>query len=92
MLERSIRVENVIGLYARPAALLARAACRYDSRITLEGNGRIADGKSLLDILTLGLRCGDHVKITADGQDEEAAMRKLARMIELCHDEAALKR
>jgi phosphocarrier protein FPr len=83
--EARIPVLNEIGLHARPAALVAELASRYDAdlRISKEvgGPGPVS-AKSLTGLMTLVARKGDELIATASGpQAEEAlsALQELAR-------------
>ena len=67
--EYTIRDEN--GLHARPAGLLVRQAQALSSEITIECRGKSASLKKLLAVMGLGVRCGDVVKISAEGKNAE---------------------
>jgi phosphocarrier protein HPr len=79
MLEANIRVVNQLGLHARAAAQLVRAASQFKSRIKIirADNAVYADAKSILSVLTLAASKGTQLKIETDGEDENAAMRKI---------------
>lgn len=72
---------NPVGLHARPAAQMVKAAAKFKSKITLEGNGRKADAKSIIMVLGMGLRQNDVITISAEGADEEAAIEILAELV-----------
>lgn len=67
-------VKTVIGLHARPAAALITTARSYQSKITIEKEHKIADPKSLMSVLALNVNQNDHIVVTAEGPDEEAAI------------------
>ena len=67
--EYTIRDEN--GLHARPAGLLVRQAQALSSEITIECRGKSASLKKLLAVMGLGVRCGDVVRISAEGKSAE---------------------
>ncbi len=52
-------------------------ATSFSSAIRIGKNTKMIDGKSVLGVLTLGIKNGDHIVLEADGQDEEQAMEKL---------------
>lgn len=73
-------VGNAQGLHARPASLIVKLANQYQARIEfIKDNSRI-DGKSILDILTLGAPQGTNLVIEADGPDAESALEALAAL------------
>lgn len=81
MISRDVRVTNRLGLHARAAARFVQTANRYRSRITLGRDARAMDGKSILGILLLAAAQGSVLTVTADGEDEEAALRALAELV-----------
>jgi phosphocarrier protein len=84
MAERSIKVVNQLGLHARAAAKLVRAASAFRSTIALtraDGGGR-ADAKSILSVLLLAAARGTELRVSAEGADEEAALVAVCRLIE----------
>ena len=81
MITRDVTVTNRLGLHARAAARFVQTANRYRSRITLGRDSRAMDGKSILGILLLGAAHGRVLAVTADGEDEEAALRALAELV-----------
>lgn len=82
MVEAKVVVRSKIGLHARPAAMLVQEAMRYKSRITLEAAGKKADGKSILQVLSLGVKAGQEITVRADGQDENQALQSLVCIAE----------
>ena len=78
--EADVRLEN--GLEARPVALLVQVASQYDSQIYIENRGRRVNAKSIMGMMTLVLAANDHVIISADGPDEEAAATAVAVYLE----------
>ncbi|MFJ5779861.1 HPr family phosphocarrier protein [Streptomyces sp. NPDC093094] len=83
MAQRVAVIGSHSGLHARPAAAFAQAASRAPLPVTLavEGKEPVAAG-SLLGIMTLGARHGDHVTLTADGDQAEAVLDELAQLLE----------
>ena len=73
MTEITLTLENADGLHARPAAILAKTAARYTSKIDLKAKGLTKNAKSIMGILSLSLEKGDQVSIVADGADEAGA-------------------
>mgnify|MGYP003492696133 CR=1 FL=1 len=67
--------------HARAAARFVQTANRYRSRITLARDSRSMDGKSILGILLLAAAQGSVLTVTADGEDEEAAMLALSDLV-----------
>lgn len=70
-------IKDAVGIHARPAGMLVKEAKAFESKITLEANGKSAELTKLLAIMSLGVQCGAEVKVTAEGADEEMAISKL---------------
>lgn len=75
------RIKDPNGLHARPAGLLVREAMKYSSDIGIEKGAVKADLKKLFSVMGMGVKCGDEVKITIDGADEEKAEKELFEYI-----------
>ena len=81
MIELRYTVKNVLGIHARPAALLAQACTNFKSAVMIECNGNVAAGNNVLQILSLHAGKGSLLKITADGPDEEEAIAKIEEVL-----------
>jgi phosphocarrier protein HPr len=81
VIRREVKVTNRLGLHARAAARFVHTANKYRSRITLGRDSRSMDGKSILGILLLAAAQGSVLTVTADGEDEQAAVAALADLI-----------
>ena len=69
------------GLHARPANMFIKTASQFKSDIKVSKEGKEVDGKRLLAIMTLGVRQGESIEITADGEDEKEAIAALEAII-----------
>jgi phosphocarrier protein HPr len=79
---RDVQIRNRLGLHARAAARFVHAANRYRARVSLARDGKRMDGKSILGILLLAASQGSVLELSAEGEDEEAAVEALAALIE----------
>ncbi|MEE1199950.1 MAG: HPr family phosphocarrier protein [Christensenellales bacterium] len=68
-------INDPLGIHARPAGLLAKTAKEYaDTVITVEKNGNAVKASQLMKLMGLGVKQGDEVVVTADGDSEDAAI------------------
>ncbi|HVB72595.1 MAG TPA: HPr family phosphocarrier protein [Ktedonobacteraceae bacterium] len=77
-------IRHKVGLHARPAALFVKAASVFASRITVENLTKrtaAANAKSILSVLSAAVQMNDRVRITANGDDAEAAVTALCDFI-----------
>lgn len=77
MIEKNLRIRNKWGLHARPAGRFIRLAAKFSSDVYLEKEGEKANGKSILEILSLALEYDSCVKIIVNGKDEEDAIKTI---------------
>ena len=70
-----------VGLHARHAGLLVKEASKYRSDITVSFGDKTADAKRILGLMGLGIRLGDVIKVTVEGEDEDIAALKLKSFI-----------
>ena len=82
MTSQEVIIRNRLGLHARAAAKFVHTATRYSSQIKISRDGRTMDGKSIMGILLLAAGRGTSLLITAEGDDEEAAVTALAELVE----------
>ena len=82
MPERRVTVGSKVGLHARPAAVLAKAAAAQPVAITIrKGDGRPVPAGSVLNLMTLGAMHGDEVVLAAEGDGAEAALDEIAALV-----------
>jgi phosphotransferase system HPr (HPr) family protein len=79
--ERNARLPDGVALHARPAGTLVRAAAAFASDVWVSANGRRANAKSILDILSLGAEGGVEMVIEASGDDAAEAAEHLALLV-----------
>lgn len=66
-------ITDPVGIHARPAGLLVKAAKALDSTITIEKVGsKSAAATKLMAVMGLGIKQGDTVSVTVEGGSEEA--------------------
>ena len=80
--EAIIAINESNGLHARPAAELAAMAKRYKSNITLIAGSKEANAKSIISLLTLGLKKGSLINLKIEGEDSEDAMHEVTTFFE----------
>ncbi|MDP8216104.1 MAG: HPr family phosphocarrier protein [Candidatus Kaelpia imicola] len=78
---RKLKVASEQGLHARPAAVFVETANKFMSKVIVTKGDLVVDGKSILNILTLGVECKDEIIIEVEGEDAEEAIESLKRVI-----------
>lgn len=73
-MQKKFIVSDEAGLHARPATKLVNAASKFASELLLEYQGRNVNLKSIMGVMSLGIRQGAEITIIADGEDQEEAL------------------
>ncbi len=73
MIEFSYTIGDENGMHARPAGKLAAITKQFSSGVTVKANGKEADGKRLLSLMTLGAAKGVSLHFSISGEDENEA-------------------
>jgi phosphocarrier protein HPr len=81
-LSRTIRIGNKRGLHARASAKFVNLASQLDANIEVEKDGHKVCGTSIMGLMMLGAAMGDDVVLHVSGLEAEAAMDRLAELIE----------
>lgn len=77
-------VRNEHGLHARPGAMLVNTIKKFNSDITvtnLDGSGKPANGRSLMKVVALGVKKGNRLRFTAQGNDAQQALDAIGEVI-----------
>ena len=75
MIERTVVIGS--SFEARSAALLVQTASKFRSKIQIKLDERIANAKSIMGIISLGITDGQTVQLVADGDDARQALTAL---------------
>ena len=74
----SYTIQDAVGIHARPAGNLVKLIKGFSSSVTIEKEGKPPiNASALMKLMGLGVKCGDTVKFTVEGEDEEAAASAL---------------
>lgn len=75
-------IRDEMGIHARPAGLLVKAAQSCASEITITANGKSVNAKKLFAVMGLAVKQGTEVTLTLEGADEEKAAAELETFFE----------
>ncbi len=76
------KIQDELGIHARPAGLLVKTAGEFVSDITFEKEGKKASAKKLFAIMSMGVKKDDMITVTAEGADEGAAIAAVQKFLE----------
>lgn len=87
MLREEITIKNKFGLHTRAAAKLVSLASHYESKIELQLNDQLANCKSIMAIITLGVSKGVALNLVITGADELEARDAIVALVDNRFDE-----
>ncbi len=81
-MEVTLKIKNAEGLHARPAGIFAKKAAEFQSTVQISVNGQIKNAKSIMALMSLGLKKDQEFQLVVDGADAETATTALTELIE----------
>lgn len=72
---------NQKGLHARAAAAFVKCLSDIDAEISVEKDGQIADGSSILSLMMLAASKGSTIKVSAVGKEAQKAVNSLSNLV-----------
>ena len=82
MKEFSYTVKDELGIHARPAGMLVKEVKNFKSKVTLEKDGKTVDASRLMAVMGMGVKKDMTVKVTVEGEDEEACYEAIKAFFE----------
>ena len=79
---RTVAITNRRGLHARASAKFVSLAAQIDASVEVEKDGNKVCGTSIMGLMMLGAAMGDSIVIHVSGDHAEAALDKLAALVE----------
>ena len=78
-------ITDRVGIHARPAGIVVKTAQKYQSEILVEilvyKGEKQADAKKLMQLMSLGVKGGEEISVTAVGPDEEEACAAMEKVL-----------
>jgi phosphotransferase system HPr (HPr) family protein len=78
---REVQVINRNGIHVRPSTLIVQTASGFSADIRIRRGDQTANAKSILEILEMGVVCGETLKIEATGKQAKKAVKSLEQLI-----------
>lgn len=80
MIVKDFQINYDLGLHARIAAKFVEITNKYTASIHIRSGESLIDGKSIMGILSLGVKQGDAITVEVDGVDEEGLIEDLKNL------------
>ena len=81
MASADVEIVNKLGLHARASAKLTQVASGFQCEVWLMRNGRRVNAKSIMGVMMLAAGKGASITIQAEGEDAEAALAAVLKLI-----------
>lgn len=81
-MKKVLTVNNKLGLHARAAARFVEVTNKFDSEIIVSVGNATFDGKSIMGLLSIGIKQGAKIELAISGSDEEEAFLALKKLLE----------
>lgn len=78
--QETVLVQNESGVHTRPAGRIAEITNRYPDKIWIKNRQTIVDAKSMLALLQLEARKGDHLEICVEGINGPEIVKELKQL------------
>ena len=76
-------INDPLGIHARPAGLLAKAAKAYgDTVVTVTKDGNTVKASQLMKLMGLGVKQGNEITVSAEGPAEDEAIAAMQKFFE----------
>ena len=82
MIEQVLKIENRLGLHARPAALIAQTAAKFQSDVSLTKDQITINAKSIIGVMMLAAEFGSSLCLKVEGRDEKEAFEALKKVFD----------
>lgn len=84
-LEREVVVRQEVGTHLRVVKRIGERVAQLDAQVELESEHHRASAGSILDMLQLGARTGDRVRVACRGPEAEQAMAFVEALLSARH-------
>lgn len=83
MVQFTYTIRDDLGIHARPAGLIVKAAGKYPCSTIVAKGEKTAEAKNLFALMGLGVKCGDAVTVSFNGDREQEALEEIQRIFEM---------
>lgn len=82
MFQKQTTIKNTTGLHARPASQLTQLCKKFPESIQIIAGEKAVDPKSIIALLTAGIKCGTPVTVQVTGENEKSVCCEIVDFIE----------
>lgn len=81
MQAKELTITNVDGLRASKAAMFVQVAGGFASQVFVEKGNKKINAKSIMGVLSLGVKQGEKIYVFANGKDEKEAIEAIEKLV-----------
>ena len=81
MQAKELTITNADGLRASKAAMFVQVAGGFTSQVFVEKGNKKINAKSIMGVLSLGVKQGEKIYVFANGKDEKEAIEAIERLV-----------
>ncbi|MDR2658558.1 MAG: HPr family phosphocarrier protein [Spirochaetaceae bacterium] len=82
MITFNYTIKDELGIHARPAGVLIREVKKFKSAVSFSHGEKKADGDKIFAIMKLGIKQGNVLGVTVEGDDEQEAAEAIRTTLE----------
>lgn len=80
-MNKKFEIVDPIGLHARPASAIVNVASKFQSKIEIIQNTKSANAKSIINIMSLGVKSGTEIELVTSGPDAKEAFEAIEAIL-----------
>lgn len=82
MVSKTITVKNEQGFHMRPAMEFVNTITKYPCDVKIKTKDKEIDGRSVMNLIAAGIRCGTQIEVICNGENEQQALEAATRLID----------
>lgn len=80
MIEKILTVQNRAGIHARPAAIIAQTANKFESEVSIVRDDAVVNAKSIMGVIAMGAGYNTQLTLRVEGPDESEAAETIEEL------------
>ncbi|WP_337982468.1 HPr family phosphocarrier protein [Lysinibacillus sp. C5.1] len=80
-MKKTFKITVLEGLHARPTTLLVTTVNSFESEVSITYDGKTANLKSIMGVMSLAISAGAVIEISAIGSDAKELIEKITEVI-----------
>lgn len=82
MVSKTLKITNKMGFHMRPAQMFVTEMGKFSSDVEIIKDGKRVNGKSIMNIMALCIKCDSEITVECKGDDEQEMLNTAVNLIE----------